>query len=72
MRKVMMAIAIGVLALGLSACGNLSYQDKATITGAAIGGVGGSILTEGSALGTVGGTAVGGFIGHEVGKSKRR
>lgn len=60
-------IALGSLALG--GCSNMSYQDKATVTGAAIGGVAGSALG-GGPLGTVGGAAVGGVIGHEVGKNK--
>ncbi len=49
--------------LGLSACANMSEQDKSTAIGAGIGAVGGAVLTNGSALGTVGGV-----IGHEVGK----
>lgn len=31
-------------------------------------GVGGAVLTDGSTLGTLGGAAVGGVIGHQVGK----
>ncbi|HMZ10491.1 MAG TPA: glycine zipper 2TM domain-containing protein, partial [Plasticicumulans sp.] len=31
-----------------------------------------SVLTNGSALGTVGGAAVGGVVGHEVSKPERR
>jgi osmotically inducible lipoprotein OsmB len=54
--------------LGLSACAGMSKQDKNTAIGAGIGAVGGSVLTGGSALGTVGGAAVGGVIGHEVDK----
>jgi osmotically inducible lipoprotein OsmB len=46
----------------------MSKQDKNTAIGAGIGAVGGSVLTGGSALGTVGGAAVGGVIGHEVDK----
>ena len=42
------------LAMGLGACSNMSRQDKATAAGAAIGGVAGSVLTNGSAVGTVG------------------
>ena len=30
--------------------------------------IGGAVLTDGSALGTLGGAAVGGIIGHQVGK----
>lgn len=54
--------------LGLGACAGMSSQDKNTAIGAGAGAVGGAILTGGSAIGTVGGAAVGGLIGHEVGK----
>jgi osmotically inducible lipoprotein OsmB len=46
----------------------MSSQDKNTAIGAGVGAVGGAVLTKGSALGTVGGAAVGGVIGHEVSK----
>jgi osmotically inducible lipoprotein OsmB len=35
-----------------------------------VGAVGGSILTGGSAAGTLGGAAVGGVVGHEINKNK--
>jgi osmotically inducible lipoprotein OsmB len=62
-------LAIAVL-LGLSACSGMSQQGRNTVTGAAIGGVAGAVLTGGSSVGTVGGAAVGGIIGHEVDKTK--
>jgi len=46
----------------------MSAQDRNTAIGAGIGAVGGSVLTGGSAAGTVGGAAVGGVIGHEIHK----
>jgi len=48
----------------------MSEKDKSTAIGAGAGAVGGAILTGGSAAGTIGGAAVGGYIGHEVNKSK--
>jgi len=57
-----------VMLLGLGACAGMSTQDKNTAIGAGVGAVGGAILTGGSTLGTVGGAAVGGVIGHETGK----
>ncbi|HGJ5872561.1 MULTISPECIES: osmotically-inducible lipoprotein OsmB [Arsenophonus] len=54
--------------LFMTACSNMSQRDKNTTIGAGIGAVGGAILTEGSGLGTVGGAAIGGLIGHQVGK----
>ena len=60
--------ALCISALSLSACSNLTQREKATAAGAAVGGVAGSVLSNGGALGTVGGAAVGGLIGNEVGK----
>ncbi len=64
------AVTAAVL-LGLGGCSGMSARDRDTVIGAGVGAVGGSVLTGGSALGTVGGAAVGGVIGHEVGKNKR-
>ena len=54
------------LVLGLSACAGMSSQDRNTAVGAGAGAVLGSVLTGGSAVGTVGGAAVGGVIGNRV------
>lgn len=59
------ALALAVL-LGLGGCSGMSTQDRNTAIGAGVGAVGGAVLTGGSTLGTVGGAAVGGLIGHEV------
>lgn len=59
-----------VVLLGMGGCAGMSARDKNTAIGAAVGGVAGSVLTNGSALGTVGGAAVGGVIGNEVGKRR--
>jgi osmotically inducible lipoprotein OsmB len=59
------AAALTVL-VGLVGCSGMSAQDKNTAVGAGVGAVSGSVLTGGSAAGTVGGAAVGGVIGHEV------
>lgn len=40
------------LALSLSACSNWSKQSRNTAIGAGAGAIGGSVLTDGSALGT--------------------
>ena len=64
--------AVGTVAvfalLGLSACAGMSTQDRNTTIGAGAGALGGAVLTGGSVLGTVGGAAVGGLIGHETSK----
>jgi osmotically inducible lipoprotein OsmB len=61
-----------VLLLGATGCADMTPSQKGTAAGAAIGGVAGSVLTNGSALGTVGGAAVGGVVGHEVGEDRER
>lgn len=61
------ALATTVL-FSLGACAGMSEQGKNTAIGAGAGAVGGAVLTGGSAIGTVGGAAVGGVIGHEVSK----
>jgi len=60
--------AILAFAASLGACSGMTTQDRNTAVGAGVGAVGGAVLTNGSALGTVGGAAVGGVIGHEVGR----
>ena len=67
-RKMMVNVAAVVLLAGLVGCAGMSQQDKNTAIGAGVGAVGGSVLTGGSAAGTVGGAAVGGVIGHEISK----
>lgn len=59
---------IAVLLATLSGCSGMSAQDRNTALGAGAGAVGGSVLTGGSTMGTIGGAAVGGVIGHEVSK----
>jgi osmotically inducible lipoprotein OsmB len=56
------------LLISLGGCAGMSTQDRNTAIGAGVGAVGGAVLTGGSTLGTVGGAAVGGLIGHETSK----
>jgi osmotically inducible lipoprotein OsmB len=65
-------VPVLLLSAALAGCGSMSHRDKTTAAGAAIGGVAGSVLTDGSVAGTVGGAAVGGVIGNQVGKKKER
>ncbi|MBT9491348.1 MAG: glycine zipper 2TM domain-containing protein [Paucibacter sp.] len=60
------------LTLALSACAGMSQQDKNMVIGAGIGAAGGAVLTGGSAAATVGGAVVGGVIGHEIEKDKKK
>jgi osmotically inducible lipoprotein OsmB len=58
------------ISISLSACGGMSTRDKNTAIGAGVGAIGGAVLTGGGVLGTVGGAAVGGIIGNQIGKDK--
>ncbi|AOB30148.1 ornithine carbamoyltransferase [Bordetella sp. H567] len=63
--------AVSLLALSAAGCStwdSMDHRQKATVTGAGIGGVAGAVITNGGVLGTVGGAAVGGVIGNQVGK----
>lgn len=55
-----------MLATSVAGCSNMSKRDRNTAIGAGVGAIGGSVLTNGSGLGTLGGAAVGGIIGHQV------
>lgn len=63
--KIVVALSI---AMSLAACSGMSMRDRDTLVGAGVGAVAGSVLTGGDAVGTVGGAAVGGVIGNQVGK----
>jgi osmotically inducible lipoprotein OsmB len=71
MKKLAITLSMAIAALSLGACGSMSQQDKSTAVGAGVGAVAGSVLSGGSALGTVGGAAVGGVIGNQVNKPSR-
>ena len=59
-----------VLALGLSACANMSSRERSVAAGTAIGGVVGAVATGGSTVGAVGGAVVGGVVANELDKKK--
>jgi len=62
------AAALAFALAGCSSWDNMSSRQKATVTGAGVGGVAGAAISGGSVLGTVGGAAIGGVIGDQVGK----
>ncbi|TAN26070.1 MAG: glycine zipper 2TM domain-containing protein [Castellaniella sp.] len=68
MIRVLGGSVLAVALVSLSACSDMTHQQKSTVVGAGVGAVGGAVLTGGSTLGTLGGAAVGGVVGHEVGK----
>lgn len=68
--KTITIASVAAVAL-LSGCAGMSERDKSVAVGAGVGAVAGSVLTGGSALGTLGGAAVGGVVGNEVSKDRR-
>lgn len=64
--KYALGAALSISLLSMVGCAGMSQRDQNTAVGAGIGAVGGAILTNGSAVGTVGGAAVGGVIGNQV------
>ncbi len=71
-QRISLGVVVTTTLLGLGGCDSMSRQDKNTAIGAGAGAVGGAVLTDGSAAGTLGGAAVGGVIGHEVKKTTDR
>lgn len=64
--KYAIGIALSASLLSMVGCAGMSQRDQNTAVGAGIGAVGGAILTNGSAAGTIGGAAVGSVIGNQV------
>ena len=64
--KLKRSFAVTLILATLTGCAGMTARDRNTAIGAAVGGVAGSVLTNGSALGTVGGAAVGGVIGNQI------
>ncbi|UTO03710.1 osmotically-inducible lipoprotein OsmB [Serratia nematodiphila] len=59
-------LVVVMATLSVTACGHMSNRDRNTAIGAGVGAVGGAVLTDGSTLGTLGGAALGGIIGHQT------
>ncbi|HEV8312526.1 MAG TPA: glycine zipper 2TM domain-containing protein [Burkholderiaceae bacterium] len=60
-----LSVILFALATALVAgCSSMTECQKSTAAGAAIGGVAGNVLTEGSTVGTVGGAVAGGVVGN--------
>lgn len=66
MKSLSVAMLSVILVAGLTGCSNMSKRDRNTAIGAGVGAIGGSVLTGGSTLGTLGGAAGGAIIGHEI------
>lgn len=62
---------IGVTVAAFAGCADMTPKQRNTAIGAGAGAVGGAILTD-SALGALGGAAVGGVIGNVVTDDKKK
>jgi osmotically inducible lipoprotein OsmB len=69
--KTLTRLASALALTAIVGCSGMTQQEKNTAIGAGVGAIGGSVLTGGSAAGTIGGAAVGGVIGHEIDKDKK-
>ena len=67
MRSIKRLLATGLAFAVLAGCSGMSTRDRNTAVGAVVGGVAGSALTD-STAGTLGGAAIGGFIGNRIKK----
>lgn len=65
-KRITAGLLAATLLLSLAGCSNWSKRDRNTAIGAGAGAIGGSILSNGSGLGTIGGAAIGGIIGHQI------
>ncbi|SLM63575.1 MULTISPECIES: glycine zipper 2TM domain-containing protein [Dickeya] len=65
-RKLTATVLAMVIISTLAGCAGMNKRQRNTAIGAGIGALGGAVLTNGSAVGTVGGAAVGGIIGHQT------
>jgi osmotically inducible lipoprotein OsmB len=55
-----------VIAGTLGGCSNMTPRERNTAVGAGVGAAAGTVLTNGSPAGVIGGAAVGGVIGNQV------
>jgi osmotically inducible lipoprotein OsmB len=66
--RVQASIAATLFALVMGGCADMSREEKGAIAGAAVGGVLGHAVSDGSGVGTAVGAVAGGVVGHEVAK----
>jgi len=72
MKRTALTGLLAAAALTLSACASWSPASQGTAIGAGVGAAAGHVITGGALLGTIGGAAAGGIIGHEIGKDQKR
>jgi len=68
MHKYWKLVLVSLSVATVTACAGMSHQERDTAVGAGVGAAAGNVITGGSTVGTVGGAAVGGYIGHQYGQ----
>lgn len=71
-RSLVLATALALATGGCATWDGMSAREKSAVVGAGVGGVAGSVISDGGVLGTIGGAAIGGVIGDQLGKERRR
>lgn len=69
-RTLIPAVLLAIAVTGCSTWDGMSKREKSAAIGAGVGGVAGAVVTDGGVLGTVGGAAIGGVVGDQVGKKR--
>ncbi|OZI31319.1 hypothetical protein CAL29_25715 [Bordetella genomosp. 10] len=68
LRKVCALALLAFTMTGCSTWDSMSHRQRSTVAGAGVGGLAGAVITNGGVLGTVGGAAIGGVIGNQIGR----
>lgn len=71
MRNCVSAIVLVIAASGCATWDNMSSRERSAVIGAGVGGTAGAVASDGGVLGTVGGAAIGGVIGDQIGKHRQ-
>ncbi|NMG53832.1 glycine zipper 2TM domain-containing protein [Aromatoleum aromaticum] len=64
------AIVLAIAASGCATWDDMSSRERSAVIGAGVGGTAGAVMSDGGVLGTVGGAAIGGVIGDQIGKRR--
>lgn len=67
-KKLIPAVAVLIFATGCSTWDGMSKREQSAVVGAGVGGLAGAVVSGGGVLSTIGGAAIGGVIGDQVGK----
>jgi len=72
LKKLAIASMTTLLAISITGCADMRGRDVGVVSGAALGGVAGNVLTGGTPVGTAVGAVGGGVAGYHIGKSQEK